>query len=645
MAKSGSYNAYSSISASGFLLNWEEINFNAQSYTVSFKYDLKFSMSSSPTALRDVVKNGKLTLKYSINNGTKITLLNNKTVNLYLGMSATTLASGTVNVTIPTMTNLSTFDLNIDCLATYQDGMVVAGSTIWTNGKNTLTTTLKLDGFSSPTVDYAGSILNANISETGSETVTVNIKQAYTGLKYKASVHFDNYSENLSTIFASPKVDYVPPVDWLDMMPTTNQSDKPYLKITAINNNQKQIGLPITCNFKISIDESVKPSVDSLNVEKISDIVPAEWDLLVQGNSKIKAIINKASPGRGSTLNKFIVLTNMGDLSDSDTLISDTLNSSGDLVVSAYVIDSRNRKSEIKTLNLYIEPYEKPNIVECSAQRCNSDLSLSDTGNRVLAKLDGILASCKGKNKLTKSIVEIKKNTTDEIISSESINPGTSLLLSGTYDSEYSYSAIFTVSDMLYTTQRILLVPTAKVTFDLKKGGNGFSIGKIAEYDYFECDFDAHFNRDVYIQMGNSKERLKSIIDSKISRSNIVDSLEITEPGYLIDGKTLSEALTTTTGIVEFVGDAITEGTAIIKRNGANVDLKINVPKTSNKIDSNSQIATFPIGFAPTEEYHFYRRMKSFEYEFIIKPDGSIYCGETYIPYTSKLLIDASWII
>ena len=84
-------------------------------------------------------------------------------------------------------------------------------------------------------------------------------------------------------------------------------------------------------------------------------------------------------------------------------------------------------------------------------------------------------------------------------IEAASINNGVeSYYTSFAFDIEKSYQMVFTITDRLnYTASYTFVLPPARVFLDFKAGGKGMGIGKVAETDQLEVQFDTDFYGDV----------------------------------------------------------------------------------------------------------------------------------------------------
>lgn len=546
MATSGYATNYSVFNNVHIEMYWTQFNFNPnnESFDINYTINVSFTLDSIS---HEKFRNFKLTFDYMIDDKF-FRVINEKTINP--STSFTNVASGTVTIKTNQLSDKN-IPLNVNCIVTYQSGMEVAGNAIWSDGKSLFDHTFDLDGFKSPTVNNV--IPKITIFEEYCSTTTFNIKEVYNNLKYTAIINFKDYSEEIfaNKTLTESLIEYTPPISWIYLMPDVEtilkDNEKPKVTIVSYNINGKQVGTSFSFYLNIAIDESVKPSIENLLLEKISDVVPNEWDLLVQGNSQAKITMQNISPGKGAEIKEYHIYDNIGNISSDTYLTTSTLLKSGILEFNAYVIDSRNRKSDIKTFSINVEPYSYPSIIDYYAKRCNSNMELIDNGKNILVKINASYSLCNYKNSIIDLKVNVKKSINDEMISTDSIDLNNETLLSGIYDPEYSYLVTFTISDCLHTSNISLLVSTSNATIDLKKGGKGISFGKVAELDGFECEFDAYFNNNVYLTIDGIKKEIRELIkevnNQKISLDKIIKSTEITEDGYLIDGKYLSNIL------------------------------------------------------------------------------------------------------
>ena len=521
------------------VINWTQTNLNPQNESFDIAYNIQASYSSLSGF---TFRNPKLTFKYTIDENT-VAVINNK--NITVNSSDTTVASGTITIKPKNLTNLN-FSWNVDCVITYQQGLEILGNINWDDYTSSIYHTFNIDGFSSPSATNIISILEIN--ENTCDATTFTIKAPYPNLKYKISVDFKNFSKVIlnNKTLTNTKITYTPPVSWLDLMPNVTKTFEPVITIIAYNNNGKQIGHSYKFNLTLIISEDVKPKITGFNLEKLSDIVPQNWDLLIQGLSKARVQFN-CIPSRGTTISKYYLSSSLGVISNNDEIITDIITTSGTVKFTAYVIDSRGRKSVVETFNVQVVPYSKPIITEYFAKRCNNQAEYKDDGTYILAKLNGVCSSCSGKNSIINFKIKVIKNTDNSIICNDVVLPNQEVLLNGQYDPEYSYTATFSITDYFFTSQISVLVSTTNATLDLLKGGKGIAFGKVAEIEGFECEYDAKFNNNIYLIVDGLQKELRSVLkeidDTKMSLSRIINSTNITEEGYIMDGKTLSEEL------------------------------------------------------------------------------------------------------
>lgn len=541
MATTGYISNYlATVGGAGISISWTQLNFNPQNETFDITYDIQAVYTPYTSIYR--ARDFKLHFKYSIDSET-IFVINSK--NISVTSSWASVAYGTITIKASKLSSLY-IPWNVDCLLTYQLGTEVIGNINWGSYyESKLDHSFQLDGFKSPIIQNILSdiILYENNSGTG----IFKIQQTYPDLKYSITVNFKDYSETIlsNEILENEQIEYTPPISWLHLMPDEIKSSAS-ITIISHNSNGNQIGYSTTATFNIMIDDSVKPKIENFMLGKISESVPQNWNMLIQGLSKANVKINSL-PGKGATISKHSILSSLGDMSDSNEITTNVISTSGILSFTAYVVDSRGRRSEIKTFNTEVEPYNKPIITEYLAKRCNSHAEYMDDGKYIVAKLNGSYSSCSGKNSITDLRIKVEKNIDGSIVCNDSILADTETILSGQYDSEHSYTVTFSITDYFFTSQISLLVPTSKATLDLLKGGKGIAFGKVAETEGFECEYNAKFNNNIYIIIDGLQKELRNVLkelnDTKISLDKIVSSSNITENGYLMDGKTLSDEL------------------------------------------------------------------------------------------------------
>lgn len=523
-------------------INVFQTNFDPQNESFDLNYNIKIIhlRASDIYIVRDV----KLTLNYIMDDKT-VSILKNKIVNAT--QTWTTVATGTITVKTE-KTNDILIPLCMDCIATYQRGISVVGTTTWNEYYNSsLKYTFNLDGFKSPIITNAKS--DITIYEDKCDTVLFNIKENYSDLKYKITVNFKSFSEIIlnNKSLTDNQIQFTPPISWLDYMPNETKSSEAYIEVTTYNNNNKQIGTSSYTYLNVSISEELKPIITNFILEKISDFVPENYDLLIQGLSKAKIKFNY-TPCRGAEISKYYLSSSSGDISNSNEITTNILTNPGNVEFTAYIIDSRGRKSDIKIYNIFVEKYNKPIITEYFAKRCNSLGEYRDDGNYVIAKLNGSCYSLDGKNNITNLKIKVKENIGDNVICDDSVLADTETILSGQYSPEHSYTVTFSITDCFFTSQINLLVSTSKATLDLLKGGKGIAFGKVAETEGFECEYDAKFNNNIYFIVNGLQKELRTVLEelneTKLSLNKIIKSTNITEDGYLMDGRVISEEFT-----------------------------------------------------------------------------------------------------
>lgn len=138
--------------------------------------------------------------------------------------------------------------------------------------------------------------------------------------------------------------------------------------------------------------------------------------------------------------------------------------------------------------------YTKPKIYNFTAERCNADGTLNDSGESVLVKFDW---------ETTNENVTIEIDVSGPTGATYSLSPsGTTGSVSEIYgpiDAESSYDIWVMVEDSGGDSTATRTLASMTFPFDVKSGGTGVAFGKAAELDgVAEFAFEGKFNKPVY---------------------------------------------------------------------------------------------------------------------------------------------------
>jgi len=157
----------------------------------------------------------------------------------------------------------------------------------------------------------------------------------------------------------------------------------------------------------------------------------------------------------------------------------------------------------------------------------DADGNDNDEGEIVSVSVAAQIATVNGKNSGTltiayKTAIEAGWTTVGTYLVTSAIDQ--TLTVEGmSIDSAFDFSA--TLTDALHTSTLTTDVPTATPTMDFKANGRGVAIGKVSEYDLFECAMPALFYDT--IRVGNN--RLSPLVAMTVHRDNTNQNLAATD--------------------------------------------------------------------------------------------------------------------
>lgn len=162
-------------------------------------------------------------------------------------------------------------------------------------------------------------------------------------------------------------------------------------------NGSAKIGTK-TKKINIFIDPEIIPTL-SASYAILPGKVPQDWDVIVEGYSKIRINIS-ANGVYGSTIKSYSVSGN--NQSGGNGAEFGTFNKAGEVSFNCSVTDSRG-KTAITVLTVTVIPYKPPSIV-IEAERCLANGTKNKGGRFLLIKANYSYANILNKNIVTKSI-------------------------------------------------------------------------------------------------------------------------------------------------------------------------------------------------------------------------------------------------
>ncbi len=437
------------------------------------------STGSSYNINSSATKNGSLTINGSTYNFTFNAGLS--------GGQTKTVYSKTVDIPhnsdgTKTFAMSTTLGINVTLSGTYW-GNVTA------NGNGTLNS-----------IPRTSSMSLSTTSIDAGNTITVNINRASTAFTHQVFYSFGSKRVTISNN-ASTSAQYTIPLDHLTVIPN-NTSGTATISVDTYNGST-YIG-STSQNFTINVPASVKPSFSSITASVVDDGASTSYGY-IKGKSKCALAINGASGNQGSSISSYSI-SGGGFSSSAQSFTTGKLTSSGNITFTAYVTDSRGRRSDSKTVSISVLDYMNPNLLEYSVFRCTSDGTANDEGTYVKVSAKYTFTKLSGKNNAT-NLIEFKATTSGvwtnagalTVTTSDSgdVRTVTGNMVTGSnwIATDQSFDVRITLKDNFSDTNGInktIIIPTAFVTMDIKRGGKGIAFGKAAEKDMlFEVGMDA----------------------------------------------------------------------------------------------------------------------------------------------------------
>ena len=242
-----------------------------------------------------------------------------------------------------------------------------------------------------------------------------------------------------------------------------------------------------TVTFTATVPQSMKPALTNgwaavsydNSGTKASGI--AAW---VQGYSKAKAVFNgsKVTCKQGASIAKYAV-TYLGKTVEESPYRTETISTTSATVRCA-VTDSRGLTAW-EDFNISLLEYAPPTLVGADLFRSDGEGTAADGGLHIAGVARARYSELGGLNSVT--LKGYWKSVGGSYGAGETMTVGTVGLVTGNVEisTDRSYIALLVLTDSLGNSARYEEnIPTERVAFHLKEGGNGAAFGKVAETEY-----------------------------------------------------------------------------------------------------------------------------------------------------------------
>lgn len=241
-------------------------------------------------------------------------------------------------------------------------------------------------------------------------------------------------------------------------------------------------------NVTLSVPESVKPTSAISATETVSGVA-SKFNAFVKNISQI-AIDVTANGVYGSTIAAYKVMVD-GKTYNSNSFTSEKITSSGELIVSATVTDSRGR-TNTTTKNITVLDYDLPTISKFSIYRCDENGEDDPEGSRINFNYAFNIFPMDGMNDKHYEFRYRETGASDWL----TLETGSIYSFDGNYISDavfnpdLTYEASLLITDYLASIGAVAEVPTAFTLLDLRHTGKGLAIGKVSTKDALEIALD-----------------------------------------------------------------------------------------------------------------------------------------------------------
>ena len=204
----------------------------------------------------------------------------------------------------------------------------------------------------------------------------------------------------------------------------------------------------------------------------------------VQGYSKARAEFDdsRITCKQGASVRGYSI-TYLGKTVSESPYRTETIGGTA-ATVRCTVTDSRGL-SAYEDFEIAIHPYAPPAITGARLYRADGDGAASDSGTHIAGRATANYSSIGGEN--AAAIRGYWKAVGGSYGSGEALSSGVTGIISGSavISTERSYVAKLVITDSLGNTAEFEdSIPTERVAFHLKEGGNGAAFGKVAETEY-----------------------------------------------------------------------------------------------------------------------------------------------------------------
>ena len=341
---------------------------------------------------------------------------------------------------------------------------------------------------------YGASVITSAGAVTLGNACNVKWTPVSASFRYKLTFSLGGWSYTTglihpNTTSAYTYTGYVIPLEVASRITNSNKGAMTVQLTSYDSGGTTQVGAVDTEAFAVTVPENdaTKPTV-SMELSLVSNLQYPFDNLYIQNLTKVDADISASGKYGASVKTRQLV---MGGGVYEDPFLTDYLTATGDVTLTAKATDSRGFSGKAEQ-TIHVIPYSKPSLIPADGEtnivcrRCDQDGNLTDSGTYLKVKAkrsyspvvsDGeqynfclIRYRCNGGSWVT---ILAGDDSGDEV---DITIPNVVISTTSAYTIE-----IGVVDDLGYEFSTLIIVPSDKVEFHLRDGGNGAAFGEYAE--------------------------------------------------------------------------------------------------------------------------------------------------------------------
>lgn len=237
--------------------------------------------------------------------------------------------------------------------------------------------------------------------------------------------------------------------------------------------------------------------------------------------------------------------TYSGDVFDTAPL------SKGTHRVTTTIKDSRGKTTTIYSDYITVEEYESPKITSFQAKRSDS------TPSTVTVQVKGNVSPISNKNTIS---VKVTLDGETKTISTSGYTFDNTITFTDV-NTEETLTATATVTDFYSSTSFDSALSTVAVTMDFYHTGKGIAVGKVAEKDGLEVNWNAYFNKYIHLKDASNNDVPLIAFDGNLCRvrEKTIVGVNIPTPFPILDAGNWSNYITIPATVDVDHADYVTE--------------------------------------------------------------------------------------